>query len=701
MKKLITIAAILVLAILAACTPEAPLPTSVPTNTPPPPTATSDATPTLAPTATEPRGIRSLPTQDASIATATPTPEPATGTVQFIHAIPDLLAVNYRITERTLANSLSYSRYTLPIELLTGQYTIEVVLTDGDGSVLASQPLTILDDQSVLMVLTGTADAPRLVAINEDTSPIAGNVSRVMVFNGIDTQFPLIIQNGNEPVTPSLPHTASSPFFEVAAGDVSLNVMEAMTPVALISDQFRARELNSVFLLPNQENPEEVDIITITKLLDGLGQVRVIGVTDPAYYDVYLDNKLIASNIGAAIDTEFEEWVAGEYVAAVYPTGSDPATSRPEKESNVSIAPDRSVSLVISGSDDTLSINEVPEDLSPTAPNEARIVFVNAVDQYNRVQLNAQDDTYILFYGQATEPTMFDARESSFSWIDYATRSESNVIEATFDYSLEAGQSYLYILDNPESTQPRIFASEVGIEAALAPELLPDDVADVVSAARLRVVNAAQDSTVELSLDDVVFAGAQGYATVTNPYAMQPGDHVLTARDPETDQLLARDITPYEAGGSYSAYIYKGVNGDFRFLVIADELRQPNLAPVVRQVNLTENELTLGLMSNLTSLDAGPPNTVMSAIAGPDERRTAPYGLTEINRSVEPAEASAWFAVPQLRDANDYYVLEPDSGDILVTLENVRLDTRQLYEFVSFGNSLSNEVAVFVVPYQP
>ncbi|MCA9883422.1 MAG: DUF4397 domain-containing protein, partial [Anaerolineae bacterium] len=259
MKKLITIAAILVLAILAACTPEAPLPTSVPTNTPPPPTATSDATPTLAPTATEARGIRSLPTQDTSIATATPTPEPATGTVQFIHAIPDLLAVNYRITERTLANSLSYSRYTLPIELLTGQYTIEVLLTDGDGSVLASQPLTILDDQSVLMVLTGTADAPRLVAINEDTSPIAGNVSRVMVFNGIDTQFPLIIQNGNEPVTPSLPHTASSPFFEVAAGDVSLNVMEAMTPVALISDQFRARELNSVFLLPNQENPEEVD----------------------------------------------------------------------------------------------------------------------------------------------------------------------------------------------------------------------------------------------------------------------------------------------------------------------------------------------------------------------------------------------------------------------------------------------------------
>ncbi|MAU10976.1 MAG: hypothetical protein CL607_14230 [Anaerolineaceae bacterium] len=687
--------------ILAACTPEAPLPTSVPTNTAPPPTATSDATATPIPTATMARGIRSLPTQGPAIATPTLIPEPTTGTVQFVHAIPGMLRVNYRIPERTLANGLGYGRYTQPVDLNPGQYAVEVVLEEGDDTVLASQPLILAPDQSVIMVLTGTLEAPRLIAINEDTSPISGNMSRVMVFNGVDSEFPLVVQSGNTPLTPSLPHTAVSPSFEIPAGDANLNVMEAMTSLALIDDQYRARELNSVFLLPNAENPEQIDAITITKYLDGLGQVRVIGITDPAYYDVYLNNELIASNVGSGIATAFEEWVAGEYIAAIYPQGTDPSTNLPSAESTLSIGADRSLSIVISGAEDTLSINEVAEDLSPTAPDEARIVFFDGVDAYTRVQLNTEDDTYVLFYGQATEPLTLVARESSFSWVDYAARSQPDVIESVYQYNLEAGTTYLYILIEEANNQPQIYSVDVGVDETLGINLAPGETEDVVAASRLRVVNAAQDSSIQLSLDDSVFAAAQTYATVTNPYALQPGEHVLTAHDPETNELLARDITIYEEGTSYSAYIYKGINGDYRFLVISDQLRQPGLAPIVRQVNLSNDEITLGLLAYESPLDAGVPNTVMTAEAGPDDRQLAPFGLTEINREVDTGAASPWFDVPQLREPNDYYVVEPESGDILVTLENIKLDNRSLYEFVSYRNSLTNRVAVFIVPYLP
>ncbi|QPC80882.1 DUF4397 domain-containing protein [Phototrophicus methaneseepsis] len=687
---------VLITAILAACAPEEALPTLVPTSTPAPATATA----TLIPATSTPIGpsIRSLPTQSAAIAQPTTEAEEPTGSLQFVHAIPELGDVSLRTAQQELTIGLAYSRFTQPTTLPAGEYTIEAVLNDEASTPVAAQAVSVLADQSTIMVLTGTREAPRFALMEEDTDPIAGDATRLSVFNGLNTEFPVVVQTNNEAVTPALPFTAFSPAFTLPAGSTTIGITEGANTAFNFQEQFQPRELNTIFLLPNPDTPEVPMIMTITKLLQGVGSVKAISLTDPAYYDIYLDGELIGKELGAAIAAETVMRESGEYTAAVYPADSDVTTTQPTITANVTIGPDQHIKLVLTGDDETLRLNPIVEDLSPTRPDYSRIVFMHGVPAYSRVEVNDPETTYSLFYGQATEPITLPASSYNFYWSEYGNLTEGSDLETANDFELEEGHTYLYIFS--QMALPLVYITEVGTQEAPAGEEPGQPTEEPVVAAKLRIVNAAQNTNMTFQIDGEPIIDEINYANASNPISLEPGEHMLTAHNAETGQAMVRNTFTFEEGGLYSAYSYRGGSGDLYLVVIRDEARDTSVgAPIIRLVNLSDTEFIMGLSAQtITSLET--PNTTMIAQGTAEDRRSVPYGLTKIDPETTPGNASIWYVVPQLHNQSHLHVTKPDQGQIVVSLNNIQLENNRLYEVVAINNSITSQTTMLLVPYQ-
>lgn len=117
----------------------------------------------------------------------------AAGITRFraINASPDIGLVSFFAGQTQLDEAgLDFSDAGVRILMPSGSHTIDVYPIDADRTIvqpLVSAQVNATADFDLSIVLTGTADDLRIIAINEDNNPTAPNESRIVFLNTLPT----------------------------------------------------------------------------------------------------------------------------------------------------------------------------------------------------------------------------------------------------------------------------------------------------------------------------------------------------------------------------------------------------------------------------------------------------------------------------------------------------------------------------------
>lgn len=109
------------------------------------------------------------------------------------------------------------------------------------------------------------------------------------------------------------------------------------------------------------------------------GQIRIVqAAPESGAVDVYLEQGLIAGQLGLGAYTNPVHVESGTYFLQVVPSGARPSTQI-LASTNLNVIPDESFLVLITGTADSLIITIFQEDLSPVAGDQSRLAFIHAV----------------------------------------------------------------------------------------------------------------------------------------------------------------------------------------------------------------------------------------------------------------------------------------------------------------------------------
>lgn len=698
-KHIVRLLAGLFILVLAACAPEEPLPTIAPTATPEPPTATATITPTATATST--------PTLTPTATLPVPRTEAFSADEQAFfrvaHALPGDAVVDLYVDGLLLASALNYGQVTGQSGIIEGNYTVRAVTNGGNpiDDVITQTDVTILGGQSVILMFSGTAQAPTLQAIPEDVAPLAAANSRLVSVNALTDGTTISLGLGADEITPPLaPGTVSRPSLVDSEIDNDLFNIRGANDLVLADYRLNLRARDSYTLIfTGQAN--NIRVLEVATRVAGLTTLRVLNAATPNLgVDVYLNDEPIATTLTYGAETDPQQVLAGEYTLAVYLSGDEPGDATPVLDAVLNGNPDETVTYILYATEtDSTTINAIPvrEDTTPTNPGTTRIVYAHAAPNvdtatYEMVeQLRGdveQEDR--VFFGQAARARSIPAGNYIITWQEGGDGVPIHISDVT---PLQPGLSYIYILTRYEFVEPILISREVGLTNQPNPvQTLQPQQLDQPT--RLRVVNAAPAVAVEFRLDDRVAFDGITYGQTSGALVITSGERVLTAHDANSGQLLARAVNFFNVGERYSVFLQGAPEAGYDLLItLDDDIRADPENPTLRLVNLSQEATRF-------SISLGPPPRAGQEAAQPDlPRRTVPAGLTRYQTSVTSQTDSR--VVPTLREVGlrSAYIVDEVELGLAVILPPTELEAGTHYDVVIYQVPGTLIVDGFTVPY--
>lgn len=677
---------------MAACQPsEPPLPTLVPVFT-------EEIAPTIEPSPTiilTPR-----PTQAVSIGSSITSLEQM-AYLRIIHAAQDIPTVDVYVETTLFGPNISAGQIMGKTPILAGSYAVRFMARGAspDEVALTQTGITLEPDQSVVVLFAGTADAPTTRTYTEPTASLRAGESRVTFINAVPQGAGVTVWKDDLEATPPLGFGQQSDALIVSSGETILSFRSGEQTRASQNANLLERTAYTYVLTGT---PGSSSIIGFNERITGKPSIRVINVSPEARaVDVYMDETPLVTNAAFAQTSQRQTIEAGTHLISVYPTGDNTTALLENQQINANA--DETISLIIMGKSDNLRLLTHRENLARTPISTARVSFVNALESVGFAaigQNNAlRDDVFEISYGQGSSVVEFPTGESSLFWQRVERGTPVDIVETAQNVSLEAGQSYLYVLTG-NSEAPAIFSEEVGIDensiaVVAGVEALPTSTVD--PGVYIRFVNAMyEEPNIDILLNGLPVVTALEYAQASEMTVMPAGQYTITVQTSDNFRpVLVTTFIPPPPG--YYTILFSGAMTHTQMQMVTDTDLSiaDTTTPYVRLINLSSSERAeFGLVSTAPTESKTSAETPSARIADlppvPEDIRTVIEGVSGANVSEQQRGPVT---------LRDLLVTYSQANRVAKRVHSVALSPGVHYDIVAFQVGGSSNIQVFILPY--
>jgi hypothetical protein len=559
----------------------------------------------------------------------------------------------------------------------------------------------------VMLVLTGTPADLRIVPFPESLEPLDQGQSRVTFINMIQSDEAFGLQHDGADLASPLNFTWASPDRIVPSGETTFDITQ--NTVGIIEYTVNLRERYEYHLIL-AGTPADPVIIFTQAAMPGRSHIRAINASSalPAV-DIYLDDDLVAGNLEYTRATNRLMRPAGSYTASVYHAGNPPAQTSPLGTFPVLTNNDDNLTLILLGTENDLRLIPFREDLSPTAPDEARVAFINTRSDVLRVQLDTQtgllSDIGSLGYGQSPVVANLPLINHSFFWNALEDGQVAEQLETASNVQFEAGRSYLYLFTGSGVDQPVILSESVGISTAtttgLDGEISPGITGDSLS--RIRFLNVLENTQpLDLLVNGELITTRVPYGQSADAVGVPDGDGEFEIVISGSETVIVAAVDVLEPGMVYTLAVYGDSPEDAHISLVRDTDLLPSATSAsFRLFNAsTGGDAVFGLAYS-------PAQTIGqdSSIQPPDSetnRRSMTIGMEPVFaiRDIQPGEFSPTGRIPigiyalHILDTLD----SPDS--VAGSTSGFQLEPGQHYDVIVYQEAETRLVRGLVVSYR-
>jgi hypothetical protein len=684
---------------LAACAPEAPLPTVIPSSTPITPTATAE--PTITPTAS-PTAVPVTPTQ--SILARDPAQQ---GLLRFVHAAPGLGTVDIVIEGQNFAGFIEYGQYTQPSSIAAGTFTLHVLRsgTTDLASAAAVYTLTIRPGESQILVLNDPGSGPTVAALLENLSPIEGDASRITLFNALSSQ-PANLNSGTLRLINDTAYGQASPPAIVSAGTLDLNVRSGGEIVATNRYNMRPRQNVTVIALP--DSAQRATLLFATSPIPGVAVVNAISMVDAITVDVLLNDQPIGVELGYGYITPNQTVTAQDYTLSIYAHGVDRNTVAPLYSTSFTLQPNSTVNLIALGTAENVRFVARRLDTQLIPFGKARLNFINALPDVPRAQVQSSVSVaQVIPYAQQPEAVLADAGSLPLTWYRVeGGREVGDPLEIQPTFSAQAGEDVLYILTGRSNQPPITIVTQVGsAERPLSAEELVATTQPTL-APSVYALNGAAGTNLQFLVDDVPLGSPLASFQSNSGNLITAGEHVFTIVRPDTGELLGRLLTTTEENREYVIVAAGRVETGYSLWLFAhDGSPLDSTAPSLRLINLSEPSTTMGLAVGTS----GPGSIAFPDLAAPPDPATGeipfrvslPGGVTAVINGVTSFGASPKVNPRTGAGVRDIFVIDNQVSSASNIRPGFTLEPGRHYDVIAIQSPFSQQVDAYIVPYLP
>ncbi|MBC8170379.1 MAG: DUF4397 domain-containing protein [Anaerolineae bacterium] len=393
------------------------------------------------------------------------------------------------------------------------------------------------------------------------------------------------------------------------------------------------------------------------------------------------------------------------HFVSVFAAGADPVSTPPLLgDIQLNAAVGENLALMVMGTTDDLSLLAFKEDLSPLAPNTARIAYINARADVPVVQVgnssSIRPDIGRVGFAQASAYFPMDAGGYRIFW--QRADEVGGTVEDVEGFNFEGGMTYLYMMTG-NSENPVFFSEAVpAVQEVLALPTSVDGSVVEVSATRrpvtrIRLINALDEP---FAIDVLV----NGSAVATNLALGQgtPFSEVPTGTFAVTIRVLGLELPVVEREFrlldiyDYSLFVYGPILDpqlqafdDSRFFF------DPEIS-TVRLISMSRDEaLTVGLVEAEATDPSSP--VVQSTPGVDDPPPMIPLGTRYLSQAIASLKASP--QTPTLGGLHDLIVSDNRTGVVAHQIRGFNFEAGAHYDVIVTYPPATNTIQVFLLRY--
>lgn len=691
---------IILAVIFAACdTQETPSP--LPTSTTVAPTALPTATFTPSPTNTP----AFIPSTNAD------TPENQ-AYLRVVHAVPGIESIDAYIEARSLAFNLPYATYTEPVGIAAGDYMLRI---QASGSRLhevepfIEQTVTVPGLATLVIVFTGTTEAPSVLLFTESNRPLESETSRINLVHAVQSgPQQVTLQHNGVDLTSPLDYSQLSNPVELSSMETALFLQSGDMTLLDASTNLRERFNYTWIMVQDPENPNGVSLVRFFNRVPGRTQLRVIHAAETiGAIDVYTNTSPFTSELTFGNTSERRVVPATGYTVEVYEAGADPSAVSPLTTARFNANEDSNIALFLLGTPENLQLVRHLEDLTPLPPGQARITFANAMNtsgsarvEYSGGRVEGVPD---LAYRQISPPVQVTGDTVGFYWSIYANNVQGDTVESVDNVTIEPGQNYVYIMTGrTDGSLPVLLSEEIGIDEMLAEPIEIEPIGDPFS---VRFINALGYTAQVAFLVDGSSTDPVGNWQVSPSITFLENEETakeIVVVDLSTGQEIASTSYAFLSDSDYNIYVY-GTSTTSSGILIAQNgfaTTEGSEFANIRLVNVSQSDDVLLRLDYDDATDepfVAPPDETAVASGEARFRSSLPPGTQPLTGTTESRTASFLGLIPF--GINDLYVVDTSRRSIAATIPAYSIEDGFVYEVIAFQSENSLQVTAFVVTY--
>lgn len=659
---------ILLIVLLTACggKEEKKTPKPTPTPSPLPVTSTPEPTPSPTPMAT--------PQKDTNPLTR--------AQLRVVQANPYLPPVNIYLDGGEFGRGFTLGTYhDVPVSINAGTYLLRLVPAGENPDTttpLLSQRIELNPGQSLIAVLTGTADTPEVVLSQEALETLPANTARLSIIHAIPRGMMFNLQETNLNVVREVDYGMTGGPVEIVPGKHTLTLESG--PQTLTTFNLNAAEKYVYTVVLYADASGGYKTLMFRSRVNDATRIRVVQASpDLGAVDVTLDSTLLGEDLSYRSATDWASFPSLRYTMGIWPAGVEDA--EPIVQQQVSLAPDRATTFVLLGTADHLRIEDVDEDLSPSAPDRTRFTFVQAVNGVSQATIQtlggALLDLSPVSFGAAVQLADYPSGVEGFlfSTGDQATFRQ---IDLLTERAWEAGTAYLIVITGYPNKEPIVLKTGVGTAESAA--VTGTGQPAVAGLFQIRLVHALPDTTpISLAADGTpIFDDVSpGTSTTYHVFDSKP-QHFTVTTSTTGAPLLDADIPIPDTAQPvhYTLFIYRD-QGDARYAIAFDsDMLLGEGQARLRVFHAAANQPAVQIVRDpvpavVPADEDQPPAAGEPPTSVPDEPLTDTLSFGQMN---EPLVLLA-------RTAN-VRVLDAGTGDVLLSIPDVTFESRVFYDLL-------------------
>lgn len=389
----------------------------------------------------------------------------ATSSFSFAHLAQGVGALDAHINKEPVAlyPGVPFASVQQSFVAAPGPYLIDLYEAGANPETtapLASGTVILGPNQNMIFVAQGDADTLAVGGYAADLSPLPPQSARLSIVNLAVGNPPFKVETmEGMPLLDALDVMGSGDL-TLPSGGYNIRFVDASTGVMMMEQGGITMPAGtSTLMLAFDDDPLDPLINAVSVPFEGVplyASVRWahLNIWGPVV-DIYLDGEKVVSSLAYQSSTDYELYPPKIYELAVYPAGSDPASTRPLDTDTIELRGENFPrTIYIYGPADQAQLNVAPDSLEMLSPGMARIRFINAaIDSPGVAVINPADGSTVvpsLGFGQFSDNSNVSAGVYSFNFVS----NEIGGVGAVKALEVEEGKVYTIVLGGVVSEQP-------------------------------------------------------------------------------------------------------------------------------------------------------------------------------------------------------------------------------------------------------